>query len=272
MPPFHSIQEFAMDLLRRFSRRLRNGPPKAGLPQSETAQPGQGSQGTLASIGERPQGLNRRDDGAYRGGFSQPGNITPPSVFSRPIAHINRFSEARDWFLATDEDGDGQVSGADLHHAIVASRSCDMPYSITTVKYLVDVFASDQNDDGVIGFKEFEVLWNCLNGWRRMFDAVDTNDTRRIETTELGRAFVQYGLHFPPDILDMVMNKYGVLPSRNRQVGYGGVSTHPQMYLDHFVRACLVVQHTCYLYDTCSARGRSQISRDDFLKVVMSIP
>jgi hypothetical protein len=26
-----------------------------------------------------------------------------------------------------------------------------------------------------------------------MFDAVDTNDTRRIETTELGRAFVQYG-------------------------------------------------------------------------------
>jgi hypothetical protein len=103
-----------------------------------------------------------------------------------------------------------------------------------------------------------------------------------------------FSLHFPPDILDMVMNKYGksnnrsvtlsmvicespisytgVLPSRNRQVGYGGVSTHPQMYLDHFVRACLVVQHTCYLYDTCSARGRSQISRDDFLKVVMSIP
>jgi len=49
-----------------------------------------------------------------------------------------------------------------------------------------------------------------------------------------------------------------------------------QMDLDHFVCACVVVRQMCDLYDKCSmgglGPGQTQISRDDFLQAVISLP
>jgi len=44
------------------------------------------------------------------------------------------------------------------------------------------------------------------------------------------------------------------------------------MDLDGFVCACIVVRSMFDLYEKCSARERTQISRDDFLRAVISLP
>ncbi|KAF8466474.1 hypothetical protein DFH94DRAFT_342700 [Russula ochroleuca] len=172
-----------------------------------------------------------------------------------------------------DKDGDGQVSCADLHHAILTDG--DMPFSIDAVKYLVRAF--DQNGDGVFGFEVFEPLWNSLNEWRRLFDAVDIDGDGRINATELAHTFAQYDLRVSPNTLDNIMKKYGIMPSWerfSRQFDNGCVPPcpHPEMDLECFVCMCSVVRQTCNLYDKCSAGGRSQMSRDEFFKAVTSMP
>jgi hypothetical protein len=69
----------------------------------------------------------------------------------------------------------------------------------------------------------------------------------------------------------MVMEKYGYGPPRSRQPGYGGV-TGPHMNLDNFVSACVGVHKMCELHNDCSPQGQPRMSRDAFLKAVLSLP
>lgn len=113
-----------------------------------------------------------------------------------------------------------------------------------------------------------------------MFESFDTDRDGRIDATELGSALGHYryarfpshpdfftngalfSIHVPPHILDRVVKKYSD-PRRSRR---------PEMDLDQFVCACVVVRRMCDLYEKCSAGGRSNVSRDEFLLAVISLP
>ncbi len=62
-----------------------------------------------------------------------------------------------------------------------------------------------------------------------------------------------------------------VAPTPNR-VPHFGPPDRPQLDLDHFVCASIVVRQMCQLYDQCSGYGAAPISRDDFIRAVISLP
>lgn len=66
----------------------------------------------------------------------------------------------------------------------------------------------------------------------------------------------------------------GVVPSRNRVPGYGQPhgQPRPQMELDQFVCASVVVRQMCDLYEKCKGGGRSHITREEFLLSVIDLP
>jgi Ca2+-binding EF-hand superfamily protein len=210
--------------------------------------------------GRSPQygGLYRSDSGAHPTTFRQQGNTTP---------NVSQ-DECHAWFFAIDQDGDGTLSAEELRSALLNEGG--LRFSASTVKYLMSIF--DRDGNGVITFEEFEPLWVYMTDWRRMFDSFDGDRDGKIDAIELGRALDHYRIHVGRYVLDAIVKKYGMIPSRNRLPGYGNVQPRPQMDLDHFVCASVVVREMCELYEKCSAGGRSQLTRDEFLLAVISLP
>jgi hypothetical protein len=140
-----------------------------------------------------------------------------------------------------------------------------------------------------------------------MFESFDVDRNGKIDADELGRALAHYeyvqsldfsrsafkwpfSLRVGPTILDLLVKKYGessplisrilgghvspkavAPPPRNRGPHYGAPPP-PQINMDRFVCACVVVRQMCQLYDQCSGNGAAQISRDDFIKAVITLP
>ncbi|KAF8465599.1 hypothetical protein DFH94DRAFT_354508 [Russula ochroleuca] len=192
-----------------------------------------------------------------------------PSLKQTVSPHIRRRIlrlTTRNWFVAIDQDGNEELSYEELRSALLTNGN--RQFSSVTVKYLVSIF--DLNGDGVIGFEEFEPLWSYLNQWIRMFDSFDQDRNGIIDTAELGHALANYGIQLAPDVIDIVMKKYGeapAAPSWNRQL-----VPAPLMELDHFVCACVSVREMCRVYEDCSAEGRPRMDRDAFLRAVLVLP
>ncbi|KAF8495964.1 hypothetical protein F5888DRAFT_1707925 [Russula emetica] len=233
--------------------------------------------------GSTPQrgGFSRTNDGAYPGGFERPDNITSPSIGNLPVAHSSLIShaspgfppsmeqdECRAWFIAIDQDEDGVLSFDELRSALLNNGG--LRFSVNTVRYLMSIF--DRDGNGVIDFEEFEPLWNYSTEWRKMFDSFDVDRDGRIDASGLRSALAHYHLNVSPYILDMTMRKYGIALSRNQHPGHGSIPARPQMNLDGFVCACVVVRSMLDLYERCSTGRGSQISRDEFLRAVISLP
>ncbi|KAH9981733.1 hypothetical protein BJV77DRAFT_354462 [Russula vinacea] len=126
-------------------------------------------------------------------------------------AEREELQEARTWFVVIDQNGDGELSDEELHFALLNNGSPLFPdrpfsqrFSVRTVKYLVSIF--DQNGDGVIGWDEFAPLWKYLNQLIQTFYSFDENRDGLINTTELGHALANYGLHLSLYIVDAIMN------------------------------------------------------------------
>jgi len=211
--------------------------------------------------------------GLYRSDTSASYTSTSASRQQRNPTPSLLQDECRAWFFAIDQDEDGSLSSEELRSALLNNRG--LPFSVNTVKYLMSIFDRDRN--GVITYDEFEPLWIYVTEYRQMFDSFDGDRDGRIDATELSRALAHYQLHVGPHVLDMIVKKYG---SRNRlpASGYGNVQVQhqvqhrPQMDLDQFVCASVVVREMCDLYEKCKAGGRTQISRDEFLRAVISLP
>src|SRR5260370_7680902 len=83
----------------------------------------------------------------------------------------------------------------------------------------------------------------------------------------LGGGYVEIAHgHMKPHLLT------GIPLSRNHQPGHGSIPARPQLDLDGFVCACVIVKNMFELYERCSVGGRSRISRDEFLRAVISLP
>ncbi|KAH9971057.1 hypothetical protein BJV77DRAFT_1057389 [Russula vinacea] len=199
-----------------------------------------------------------------------------------PLTYIFTW-RARNWFLAIDIYGDGELSHEELRthsfqnplqirlnyrtdHALLTNAH--RPLSAITVKYLVSVF--DKNGDGVIGVDEFVLLWAEMNQLIRIFDSFDQDRNGRIDFADLGRALRESGIYVAPDVIDIVMKKYGEAPAalpRNQQR-----VPAPQMDLDHFLPAFISVRQMCGLYGDCSEGQPATIDRDAFLRAILALP
>jgi len=297
------------NLTKRLSaRRSGNGPSQH---DENVGRPPQGGQRTLApgphplqgslshqghAATERQGGLarSRSEDHGYPGGFTHPETGGPlgvaaqfAQVSSPTHPHPNGSApqppqivlpnveqdedECYAWFFAVDQDGNGQLSPEELRSALLNDGG--LKFSTGTVNYLMSLF--DQDSNGTIGFEEFKPLWKYMTQWRQMFDSFDDDKDGRIDANELAGALGYYDLHVGPTVLEMLVNKYGLKPSRNRPPRYGG-APRPQLDLDHFVCACVVVQQMCVLYERCGAGGQgpehSRIGRDEFIRAVISLP
>ncbi|KAH9010825.1 hypothetical protein EDB84DRAFT_1541807 [Lactarius hengduanensis] len=190
----------------------------------------------------------------------RPGNISHPGGFAPQVQPPNvQQSESYSWFVAIDQDGSGEISPEELR----------LKFSLATVKYLMSIFDLD-NSRG-IGFQEFESLWKFIHQWRQMFVSFDVDHDGKIDADELGRALAHYDFRVGLPVLDILVRKYAIAPPPSRGPHYGPPA-RPQIDLDHFVCACIVVRQMCQLYDQCSGYGQAPISRDDFIRAVITLP
>jgi len=197
----------------------------------------------------------------YSGGFAPPQG-PPPFVPRNP-----QQAECYSWFVAVDQDGSGEISPQELQNALVGDGG--LRFSSSTVKYLMSIF--DLDNSGGIGFPEFESIWNYITQWRQMFESFDVDRNGQINADELSHALAHYDLRVGLPVLDRLVKKYASPLPRSRVPHYGPPPT-PQINLDQFVCACIIVQQMCQLYDKCSGYGSSQMNRDDFLRAVISLP
>ncbi|KAH9046326.1 hypothetical protein EDB83DRAFT_2677154 [Lactarius deliciosus] len=203
---------------------------------------------------------------------TRPGNISHPGGFAPQVQppivpHNVRQDESYSWFVAIDQDGSGEISPEELRNALM--KDGGLKFSLPTVKYLMSIFDLD-NSRG-IGFQEFESLWKFINQWKQMFESFDVNRDGKIDADELGRALAHYDFRVGLPVLDILVKKYAIAPPPSRGPHYGPPA-RPQIDLDHFVCACIVVRQMCQLYDQCSGYGQAPISRDDFIRAVITLP
>jgi len=230
--------------------RKRYGPNLGLSPTSPGYPPPNSQQHPPAS---QPQGT-------YPNWQSSP---TEPNQQNQQAAAPNiQDDEQLAWFTAIDQDGSGQVSAEELQSALISGYG-GKRFSTQTVQYLMSVF--DLDGSGEIGIDEFKPLWDYVKQWREMFESFDDNQDGIIDAGELLNALRHYNLEVGTHVINFLIHKYGTPHGHNGP---------PQIELDRFVCACVVVQQMSALYDRCGA-GRDapmEISRDDFLLAILRLP
>jgi len=190
------------------------------------------------------------------------GNSSPQPVPPEPVNTQDDESVA--WFFALDQDNSGQISAEELRCALM-NEDGGRTFSFETVQYLMSVF--DLDGSGEIGLEEFKPLWVYVTKWREMFESFDYNQDGIIDAAELESALNHYQLQVGRPVINFLVHKYGTRPTN----GHNGP---PQIELDRFVCACVVVQQMCALYGRCED-GRTQpmeVSRDEFLLSILRLP
>jgi len=119
--------------------------------------------------------------------------------------------------------------------------------------------------NGEIGIEEFKPLWDYVKQWREMFESFDYNQDGIIDAAELSSALNHYNLQVGAPVVNLLVHKYGT---------HHGHNSPPQIELDRFVCACVVVQQMCALYDRCGASRASpmDVNRDEFLLTILRLP
>jgi hypothetical protein len=72
-------------------------------------------------------------------------------------------------------------------------------------------------------------------------------------------------MHVGPLVINFLIHKYGT---------HHGNNSPPQIELDRFVCACVVVQQMCALYERCGADRANpmEVDRDEFLLTILRLP
>jgi len=175
------------------------------------------------------------------------------------------------WFTSVDFDHSGAISAQELQQALVNGDWT--PFDLDTVKLLMTIFDVDRS--GTIGFNEFTGLWQYIREWQNIFHHFDADRSGSIEGPELTNALRQFGYNLNPQLVQLVVAKYGLTGSiAGPGQPHGGRGGSSGITFDRFVRACVVVKtlsESFQKHDT-DRDGWIQINYEQFMQTVLSLP
>nr|VZI52912.1 unnamed protein product [Spirometra erinaceieuropaei] len=92
-------------------------------------------------------------------------------------------------FRSIDKDGNGTLSDTEIQQAL--SNGTWDPFSILTVKAMIDLFSGARAD--YLNFEEFTHLWTFIQNWQKFFTAYDKDKSGYIDFNELKQALTNSG-------------------------------------------------------------------------------
>jgi len=133
-----------------------------------------------------------------------------------------------------------------------------------------------------------QVLFNLLPHLSSLFNSIfrhfDSDHSGSIEGSELTDALRQFGYNLSPQIIQLVVAKYGLTASisghRHHSQAHGGAGGFSQLggsssiTFDRFVRACVVVRTLTEAFQKMDTDrdGWIQLNYDQFLQTVLTLP
>nr|CAD2172053.1 unnamed protein product [Meloidogyne enterolobii] len=96
------------------------------------------------------------------------------------------------YFQAVDQDKSGKISTNELQRAL--SNGSWRPFNQETCRMMISMF--DKDNDGGIGFNEFQSLWAYINDWSNTFRSYDRDNSGSIDKGELKNALTQFVIVF----------------------------------------------------------------------------
>ncbi|KAF8260331.1 hypothetical protein EI94DRAFT_912115 [Lactarius quietus] len=201
----------------------------------------------------------RQLDVANLEGFS-PTRRPHPAPHLQVLTQMNRLWKL---FDNVDEDQSGHIDATELQNALINGDLST--FDLNTVTLLVNFF--DRNKNGQISFNEFTGLWRYIKDMQGIFAEYDRDRSGTIDRSELQKALTRFGYTVTPGLLDNLQRKYGV----NAQADQGNP---PGISFDHFVRACVVLQHVDREFKVLDKdhNGFGVISYLQLLQIVMEAP
>lgn len=163
--------------------------------------------------------------------------------------------EIQQWFSAVDRDKSGRISASELQAALVTGHGKN--FSETACKLMIGMF--DQDHSGTIDLKEFQSLYNYINGWLATFRSYDKDGSGSIEEGELSQALQQIGFRFSPQFIKYLIDK-------------NDVQNHKSITVDQFIVSMVQIQKFTDAFrarDT-EMKGTIVISFEDFMSVALS--
>ncbi|KAF8326820.1 uncharacterized protein EI90DRAFT_2975455 [Cantharellus anzutake] len=170
------------------------------------------------------------------------------------------------WFTSVDFDRSGNCSSKELQQALVNGDWT--PFDLDTVKLLMSLFDTDRS--GTIGFNEFAGLWQYIKDWQNVFRHFDADRSGSVEGQELSNALRQFGYNLSPQLIQLLVAKYGFGQPGGFQVPGGSSS----ITFDRFIRACVVVKTLTEAFQKLDTDrdGWIQINYDQFMQTVLGLP
>ncbi|KAJ7627161.1 hypothetical protein FB45DRAFT_749508, partial [Roridomyces roridus] len=171
------------------------------------------------------------------------------------------------WFSAVDQDHSGHVSVAELETAL--ANGDWTRFDTGTVQMLMNMFDTDRS--GTIGFEEFAGLFKYIQQWQDVFRRADHSGDGTIDEHELGNALRQFGFNLNPQLVQLLMRKYGF---RGAPPMPGHAAAPLQITFDVFIRACVAARQASEAFQRVDSDrdGWVQIDYVQFMDVVLRLP
>nr|CAD2175710.1 unnamed protein product [Meloidogyne enterolobii] len=160
------------------------------------------------------------------------------------------------YFQAVDQDKSGKISTNELQRAL--SNGSWRPFNQETCRMMISMF--DKDNDGGIGFNEFQSLWAYINDWSNTFRSYDRDNSGSIDKGELKNALTQFGYRLSDRFYNMAIQKFDRSHSGN-------------IKFDDFIQLCVVLQTLTAAFrekDT-DQDGFIKIHYEDFLLMVFAL-
>jgi len=115
----------------------------------------------------------------------------------------------------------------------------------------------DANMSGTIDVNEFEKLFNYINQWKAMYEALDKDRSGKLDQEEVNQAFQQMGYRFTPTFVQNLLTKYD---PKGRK-----------LTLDNFIVASVQVKRLTDSFRTRDRemRGQATMGYEDFVGLAM---